>query len=93
MVPASTVSLSHRVAVSTFGRQGSPETARTRAPSISSTILVWRSAYRDEDTAKGLGLTGAPVPAPWPVLARLPRGPELSKDAASVARDSIAGPS
>ena len=48
---------------------------------------------RDEDTAKGLGLTGAPVPAPWPVLARLPRGPELSKDAASVARDSIAGPS
>jgi ESX secretion system ATPase EccB len=48
---------------------------------------------RDEDTAKNLGLTGAPVPAPWPVLARLPRGPELSKDAASVARDSVAGPS
>jgi type VII secretion protein EccB len=48
---------------------------------------------RDEDTAKHLGITGAPVPAPWPVLARLPRGPELSKDAASVARDSIAGPS
>jgi type VII secretion protein EccB len=48
---------------------------------------------RDEDTAKHLGLTGIPVRAPWPVLARLPRGPELSKDAASVARDSIAGPS
>ena len=48
---------------------------------------------RDENTAKHLGLTGAPVPAPWPVLARLPRGPELSKDAASVARDSIARPS
>ena len=48
---------------------------------------------RDEDTAKHLGLIGTPVPAPWPVLARLPRGPELSKDAASVARDSIAGPS
>ncbi len=47
----------------------------------------------DEDTVKCLGLTGPPVPAPWPVLARLPRGPELSKDAASVARDSIAGPS
>jgi type VII secretion protein EccB len=29
---------------------------------------------RDEDTAKRLGLT-TPVPAPWPVLARLPRGP------------------
>jgi type VII secretion protein EccB len=48
---------------------------------------------RDEDTAKHLGLTGTPVPAPWPVLARLPRGPELSKDAASIARDSVAGPS
>jgi type VII secretion protein EccB len=48
---------------------------------------------RDEDTAKYLGLTGAPVPAAGPVLARLPRGPELSKDAASVARDSVAGPS
>ena len=41
---------------------------------------------RDEDTAKHLGLTGTPVPAPWSVLARLPRGPELSKDAASIAR-------
>lgn len=48
---------------------------------------------RDEDTAKHLGLTGAPVPAPWPVLSRLPRGPELSRDAASVVRDSVAGPS
>jgi len=48
---------------------------------------------RDEDTAKHLGIADAPVAAPWPVLARLPRGPELSRDAASVARDSIAGPS
>lgn len=48
---------------------------------------------RDEETAKHLGLTGTPVPAPWPVLARLPRGPELSKDAASIVRDSLAGPS
>lgn len=48
---------------------------------------------RDEKTAEHLGLPGTPVPAPWPVLARLPRGPELSKDAASIARDSIAGPS
>ena len=47
---------------------------------------------RDEDTAKHLGLDGAPVPAPWPVLARLPRGPELSREAASIARDSVAGP-
>jgi type VII secretion protein EccB len=43
----------------------------------------------DDDTAKRLGLPGAVVPAPWPVLARLPRGPELSVQAASVVRDSI----
>ena len=48
---------------------------------------------RDEDTAQHLGLTGPPTPAPWPVLARLPRGPALSKDAASVTRDTIGGPS
>jgi type VII secretion protein EccB len=48
---------------------------------------------RDEQTAKHLGLTGTPMPAPWPVLARLPRGPELSRDAASVVRDSVPGPS
>jgi type VII secretion protein EccB len=48
---------------------------------------------RDEDTAKHLGLAGAPAPAPWPILARLPRGPELSKEAASILRDSVSGPS
>jgi type VII secretion protein EccB len=48
---------------------------------------------RDEDTAKHLGLPASPIPAPWPVLARLPRGLELSKEAASVVRDGIAGPS
>lgn len=48
---------------------------------------------RDEETAKHLGLAGTPAPAPWPMLAWLPRGPELSKDAASIARDSVAGPS
>ncbi|MEO3760784.1 type VII secretion protein EccB [Mycobacterium sp. B14F4] len=45
----------------------------------------------DEDAGKRLGL-GAPVPAPWPVLARLPRGPELSVAAASVARDTVSTP-
>ena len=43
----------------------------------------------DEDTAKRLGLPAAVVTAPWPVLARLPRGPELGVQAASVVRDSI----
>lgn len=44
----------------------------------------------DSDTATVLGLTEPPVSAPWSVLARLPRGPELSRDSASVARDGIA---
>jgi type VII secretion protein EccB len=43
----------------------------------------------DEDAAKRLGLTAVAVPAPWPVLAWLPRGPELSVQAASVVRDSV----
>jgi type VII secretion protein EccB len=47
----------------------------------------------DNDAARHLGLAAPAAPAPWPVLARLPRGPELSKDAASVVRDSVAGPS
>jgi type VII secretion protein EccB len=44
---------------------------------------------RDENTAKLLGLQGDPVSAPWPVLSRLPRGPELSRESALVARDSV----
>ncbi|MDA4109178.1 type VII secretion protein EccB [Mycolicibacterium holsaticum] len=47
----------------------------------------------DEDAAKRLGLSGPPVPAPWPVLARLPRGPELSVGAASIVRDTLGSPS
>ena len=45
----------------------------------------------DEEAAKRLGLT-APVPAPWPVIAHLPRGPQLSVAAASEARDTISSP-
>jgi hypothetical protein len=33
-----------------------------------------------------------PVKAPWPVLTWLPRGPELSRESALVARDSVALP-
>jgi len=43
---------------------------------------------RDEDAANRLGLNN-PVPAPWALLAHLPRGPELSVQNASVGRDSI----
>lgn len=47
---------------------------------------------QDDDTARLLGVDGVPVAAPWPVLSRLPRGPELSRDSALVARDGIASP-
>ncbi len=46
----------------------------------------------DERTAEHLGLSSTPVPAPWPVLAVLPRGPDLSTQSASVVRDSVAPP-
>lgn len=44
---------------------------------------------RDEQAAAWLGLPDRAHPAPWPVLARLPRGPELSAQAASVSRDGL----
>ena len=47
----------------------------------------------DDDVATHLGLTGPPAPAPWPILAALPRGPELSAEAASVVRDGLSAPS
>jgi type VII secretion protein EccB len=46
----------------------------------------------DENAGKLLGIQGDPVSAPWPVLSQLPRGPELSRDSALVARDSIVSP-
>lgn len=44
---------------------------------------------RDEQTAGYLGLTGPPASAPWPVLAQLPRGPELDVAAAELQRDGL----
>ena len=46
-----------------------------------------RYGIHDTDTAKYLGVEGDPLPAPWPMLARLPGGPELSVAAAEVLRD------
>ena len=46
----------------------------------------------DADTAKIVGVQGDPVRAPWPVLTWLPRGPELSRESALVARDSVTLP-
>jgi type VII secretion protein EccB len=50
-----------------------------------------RFAIHDDDAAHDLGLP-APIPAPWPVLAALPAGPELSRQHASLSRDTIANP-
>lgn len=51
-----------------------------------------RFAIHDDDAAHDLGLPAAALPAPWPMLAALPSGPELSRQSASVARDTLAGP-
>jgi type VII secretion protein EccB len=46
----------------------------------------------DDEAAKSLGLEQLPETAPWPILAHLPRGPELSVEAASVLRDGLPAP-
>jgi type VII secretion protein EccB len=51
-----------------------------------------RFAIHDDEAAHNLGLPAAALSAPWPMLAALPSGPELSRANASVARDSVAGP-
>jgi type VII secretion protein EccB len=51
-----------------------------------------RFVIHDDDAAHNLGLPPAALPAPWPMLAALPSGPELSRQNASVARDVLAGP-
>ncbi len=50
-----------------------------------------RFAIHDNDAAHDLGLQTEAVPVPWPMLAVLPSGPELSRANASVARDVVAG--
>jgi type VII secretion protein EccB len=50
-----------------------------------------RFAIHDDDAARDLGLPDTAIPAPWPVLATLPAGPELSRASASVAHDTLAG--
>lgn len=48
-----------------------------------------RYGIHDAEAAKYLGLEGEPLPVPWPLLARLPGGPELSVAAADVLRDGL----
>ena len=52
-----------------------------------------RYGIQDDAVANRLGLKGLPAPAPWPILAALPRGPEISTEAASVVRDGWSPPS
>ncbi len=49
-----------------------------------------RFVVHDDDAARALGLPAA-IPAPWPVLTALPSGPELSRDKASIAWDTVGG--
>lgn len=49
-----------------------------------------RFAVHDDDAAKDLGMPATMIAAPWPLLAQLPAGPELSRANASVAQDSPA---
>jgi type VII secretion protein EccB len=51
-----------------------------------------RFAIHGDEAAHDLGLPAVALPAPWPMLAALPAGPELSRANASVARDGVAGP-
>jgi type VII secretion protein EccB len=44
-----------------------------------------RFAIHDDDAARDLGLPDTAIAAPWPVLAKLPAGPELSRANALVA--------
>jgi type VII secretion protein EccB len=46
-----------------------------------------RYAVHDDDAAHDLGMPGAVIAAPWPVLAKLPAGPELSRANALVVQD------
>ena len=52
-----------------------------------------RFPLRDSATAIALGLETAPAQVPWAIIAALPAGPELSRDAASVSRDVVAASS
>ncbi|MFN8032243.1 MAG: type VII secretion protein EccB [Mycobacterium sp.] len=48
-----------------------------------------RFAVRDSTAAAALGLTAPPTQIPWAIMATLPAGPELSREA-SIARDVLA---
>ncbi|MBS4728891.1 type VII secretion protein EccB [Mycobacterium sp. SM1] len=48
-----------------------------------------RFSIHDDDAARDLGLPVAAIPAPWPVLTALPAGPDLGRDSALTAWDTV----
>lgn len=71
---------------------------RTGADSAEGPGLFWISdtgvrygidTHGDDDTVAALGLTGAPLPMPWAVLAQFAAGPTLSRTDALLAHDSL----
>lgn len=80
----------HSLQVRSVGILGDDGTAGTRFLVNDEGVVF---GLRDEQVASHLGLPEPAAPAPWPVLARLPRGPELSSGAASVVRDAVSPPS
>ncbi|SEH92707.1 type VII secretion protein EccB [Mycolicibacterium rutilum] len=83
-----TVTPGHSALVRAAGVSGDGARTGTRYLLTEEGVLY---GVRDDEAAERLGLSAPPVPAPWPLLAHLPRGPELSVPEASIARDT-AGP-
>lgn len=50
-----------------------------------------RFTVADDAAARSLGLPAAPTAVPWPMLAGLPAGPQLSREQALRARDVVSG--
>jgi type VII secretion protein EccB len=77
-----------------FVRMTAGRTLDVTFPGAGARYLVTDAGVRfpvgDSATA-GLGLTEAPVAAPWAIVGALPSGPELARDAALVRRD-VLGP-
>ncbi|KQH77248.1 type VII secretion protein EccB [Mycobacterium gordonae] len=85
-VDAFSLAAGHSAYVATQSRVGNSTRVDTRYLVTDTGV---RFAIHDDEAAHLLGLPATPTPAPWPVLAALPCGPELSREKASVARDTL----
>ncbi|HEU0192361.1 MAG TPA: type VII secretion protein EccB [Mycobacterium sp.] len=75
------------------GRCAYLRAAAVAGPADGARYLVTGTGVRftvgDDDAARSLGLPAVPASVPWPVLAGLPAGPQLSRQNALVARDVV----